>query len=160
MKYQPNPKLDLVLERTVDAPKELLWRGWTESALMKKWFTPAPWKTIEAELDVRPGGKFRTVMQSPDGEKFPSTGCYLETVKNEKLVWTSTLQDGYRPNVMGEEEIAMTVVLTFETAGKGTKYTAVVMHDDEETRQRHKEMGFEQGWGSALDQLVALTKTL
>ena len=60
-----NPKLDLTFERIVDVPKELVWRAWTEPALLKQWFCPLPWKTIDAEMDLRPGGMFRTTMQSP-----------------------------------------------------------------------------------------------
>lgn len=63
-----NPLLDLSFERSVDIPKELLWRGWTQPHLIMQWFTPLPWQTVECEIDLRPGGIFRTVMRSPEGE--------------------------------------------------------------------------------------------
>ena len=56
---QFNPQLDLTFERIIDVPKELVWRAWTEPALLKPWFCPLPWKTIDAEIDLRPGGMFR-----------------------------------------------------------------------------------------------------
>lgn len=86
--HKLDPKLDLVLERIVEVPKELVWKAWTTPDIIKQWYTPVPWKTVECELDLRPGGMFRTVMQSPEGENFPNMGCYLEVIPNEKLVWT------------------------------------------------------------------------
>ena len=62
-----DPNLDLVLERTVDVPPQLVWRAWTEPALVTQWFTPAPWTTVDCEIDLRTGGLFRTVMRSPRG---------------------------------------------------------------------------------------------
>lgn len=90
-RYQPDPKLDLVLERVVDVPRDLVWKAWTEPEHVTKWFAPAPWTTVDCEIDLRPGGIFRSVMRSPDGNEFPNIGCYLEVVPNEKLVWTDAL---------------------------------------------------------------------
>src|ERR1700757_2562428 len=98
MIYQPDPKLDLLLERIVDVPRELVWMAWTTPEHVKKWFTPAPWATVDCEIDLRPGGIFRTVMRSPEGQEFPSVGCYLEVIENERLVWTDALAPGYRPS--------------------------------------------------------------
>ena len=86
----------LRLERVVDVPRELVWAAWTKPEHIKKWFTPAPWKTVDCEIDLRPGGKFSTVMESPEGQRMPNTGCYLEIVENEKLVFTGALAPGYR----------------------------------------------------------------
>src|SRR5690606_3788808 len=79
-----NPELDLVLERVVDVPPELVWRAWTEPEHLKKWFTPAPWKTVDCEIDLRPGGIFRTVMEGPEGQRFSGSSCYLEVVENRR----------------------------------------------------------------------------
>ena len=57
--YKIDPKLDLVLERVVDVPPELVWRAWTEPKHLMPWFTPAPWKTVDCEIDLRPGGIFQ-----------------------------------------------------------------------------------------------------
>ena len=161
---QTDSKLDLVLERVVDVPRELVWAAWTEPEHIKKWFTPAPWTTVDCEIDLRPGGIFRTVMRSPEGQEFPNAGCYLEIVPNEKLVFTSALGPGYRPIIRAThtgscEEIYFTAVITLEAQGSRTRYTAIAIHGDEASSKKHEEMGFYQGWGAALDQLVALTKT-
>jgi uncharacterized protein YndB with AHSA1/START domain len=159
---QPNPKLDLVLERMVDVSQDLLWAAWTQPEHIKKWFTPVPWSTVECEIDLRPGGIFRTVMRSPEGQDFPNDGCYLEIVPNQKLVWTSVLGPGYRPAIQGSDGpcgLHFTAVITFEAQGAYTKYKALVLHGNEESAKKHEEMGFYQGWGSALDQLIAFAKT-
>lgn len=159
--HQPDPKLDLVLERVVDVPRELVWQAWTMPEHIKKWFTPAPWTTVDCEIDLRPGGLFRTVMRSPEGQEFPSVGCYLEIVKNEKLVWTSALLPGYRPVPKPEsEDMLFTAVILLEAHEQGTKYTAIAIHRDEADKRNHEEMGFHDGWGKALDQLVALVKKI
>ena len=69
MTFTPNPALDLVLERTIAVSPERVWAAWTQPELLMQWFTPAPWKTVAADLDVRPGGRFATTMESPEGEQ-------------------------------------------------------------------------------------------
>lgn len=88
-------------------------------------------------------------------------------IANEKLVWTNALEPGFRPakqpvETPGHEcaEFFMTAVISLEPHGKGTKYTALVMHADKEARIKHEKMGFHEGWGTALDQLVAMIKKL
>jgi len=157
--FQFDPKLDLVLERVVDVPRELVWKAWTTPSILTRWFTPAPWTTIHCEIDLRPGGRFHNVMRSPDGREFPNTGCYLEVVANERLVWTSVLGPGYRPTRRGGAlDLPFTAMIALETAGSGTKYTATVIHGTEEDHARHQAMGFQDGWGKALEQLVAVVK--
>ena len=79
-----NPELDLQFERIVDVPREKIWAAWTTPKLLMPWFCPLPWKTIECEIDLRPGGIFRTVMQSPEGQRFPNSGCYLAGYSKRK----------------------------------------------------------------------------
>jgi uncharacterized protein YndB with AHSA1/START domain len=156
-----NPELDLSFTRAVDVAPELVWKAWTTPDYLKKWFTPAPWKTVHVEVDLKPGGKFHVVMASPEGQQMPpNTGCYLEVVPNRKLVWTGALQPGYRPtNVTSEMPFLFTAIIELEPHGGGTRYTATVMHSNAEGKAKHEAMGFEHGWGKALDQLVALMKT-
>lgn len=154
--YQPDAKLDLVLERVVDIAPELVWAAWTRPEHLKKWFTPAPWTTVDCEIDLRPGGIFRTIMRSPEGQEHPNIGCYLEVVENERLAWTDALLPGYRPAPNG----FFTAVITLEPHGKGTKYTAIAIHKDEAGKQKHEAMGFHGGWSKALDQLVAHMKKI
>jgi uncharacterized protein YndB with AHSA1/START domain len=159
--YKPNPTLDLVLERVVDVPRELVWAAWTTPEHLKKWFTPTPWTTVDCEIDLRPGGVFRTVMRSPEGQEYPHVGCYLEVIENEKLVWTVALEPGYRPSSQTSEVPSFTAVITLAPHGNGgTKYTALAMHKDEKDCKRHDEMGFQDGWGKALEQLVTVAKSM
>jgi len=155
-RWRPDPKLDLVLDRNVDVPPELVWEAWTKPEHLKKWLTPLPWITTDCEVDLRPGGTFRFTMRSPEGKEFPHTCCYLEVVPRTRLVWTDALLPGYRP----AENPFFTAVITFEALGAGTRYTATAIHRDEAGRKRHEEMGFFEGWGKCLDQLVALVKTM
>ena len=152
----PDPNLDLVLERTIDVPPELVWQAWTTPEHICKWFTPKPWTTTSCEIDLRPGGAFKAIMCSPDGKEFPNVGCYLEIVPNRRLVFTDALLPGFRPSA----NPFFTAVIEIQPDGKGTRYRATAIHRDEEARKKHEEMGFHTGWGAALDQLVALTKTL
>lgn len=154
--YKIDPKLDLVLERVIDVPPELVWRAWTEPEHLMKWFTPAPWKTVECELDLRPGGIFRTVMRSPEGVDHDNGGCCLEVSENRRLVFTDALAPGFRPRDGG----FFTGVVLIEPVNGGTKYTACAIHKDEAGRKAHEDMGFHTGWGKALDQLVAHAKTM
>jgi uncharacterized protein YndB with AHSA1/START domain len=104
-------------------PKELIWKAWTMPEHLKKWFTPSPRTTIDCEIDRRPGGIFRTVMRSPEGEEFPNLGCYLEIIENEKLVWTNTLLPGYRPaHPPSENDFFFTATIALAAQGNGTKY--------------------------------------
>ncbi|NJD36229.1 MAG: polyketide cyclase [Betaproteobacteria bacterium] len=161
--HQADPDLDLVFERVVDIPPHLIWAAWTTEEHIKHWFTPAPWRTIGCTIDLRPGGLFHTVMVSPEGQEFPNSGCYLEIVPNEKLVWTNALQPGYRPArppANASVEFSFSAVISLEAQGAGTRYSALVIHADADACARHKAMGFHKGWGIALDQLVAYMKTL
>lgn len=160
--FKFNPELDLLLERTVDVPPELVWRAWTEPDLLKQWFCPVPWGVADAEMDVRPGGIFRTTFKSPEGQLFPNLGCYLEVVPNRRLVWTDALGPGYRPSVKGYlDKFFITASINMEPAGKGgTLYRAMAIHNDAESRKKHEDMGFHDGWGTVLTQLVALVKKL
>jgi len=155
--WTPDPKLDLVLEREIDVPRELVWAAWTQAEHIPHWFTPAPWTVSHCEIDLRPGGMFSTTMRSPEGQDYPNVGCYLEVVPCQRLVWTDALLPGYRP---AAEPFMSAMLLLDELAGGRTRYRAVAIHRDEAGRQRHEEMGFHQGWGTALDQLVAYAKQM
>ncbi len=153
-----DPELDLELVREIGVAPDLVWRAWTEPELLKQWFAPAPWSIAAASLDLRPGGAFAMTMQSPDGEQFPSVGCYLEVVPNERLVWTESMDPGYRPKTI---DMPLSAILELEPlANGGTRYRAIAIHQDPAGVKQHEEMGFHEGWGAAADQLAALLKTM
>lgn len=160
--YPFNPELDLMLERVVPVPVERVWAAWTVPEQLMQWFTPQPWQTVACTIDLRPGGLFHTRMRGPDGQEFPGDGCYLEIVPQRRLVWTDALLPGYRPVAQPGDACglggSMTGVIELEPVAGGTRYRAMALHGSAEVRTRHAEMGFEQGWSAALDQMVALIR--
>jgi uncharacterized protein YndB with AHSA1/START domain len=148
---------ELSLTRLIDASPDKLFRCWTEPKLMKQWFAPRPYTTPVAEVDLRPGGASRIVMQSPEGQDIPCPGQYLEIVPNRKIVATDAFTGDWKPS---KGKPFMTMVLTFEPEEGKTRYTAVVRHWSEDDKKKHEEMGFHKGWGQCADQLEALAKTL
>lgn len=147
---------DLVLTRLIDAPREKLYRAWTDAELLKQWFAPLPYTTPHAELDVRPGGASLVVMRGPDGNDIPCSGVYLEVVPNRRLVFTDAFTKAWEPS----QKPFMTVILTFEDEGSGTRYIARVRHWTVEDRETHEKMGFHRGWSQCADQLAALVTRL
>jgi uncharacterized protein YndB with AHSA1/START domain len=143
---------ELMLTRLIDAPREKLYRAWTDANLLKQWFAPLPYTTPVAELDVRPGGANLIVMRGPDGKDLLNRGVYLEVVPNQRLVFTDAYVEAWQPS----DKPFMTVILTFEDEGGKTRYTARVRHWTVADREAHETMGFHQGWGLCADQLTAL----
>lgn len=148
--------LELVLTRLIDAPREKLYRAWTDADLLKQWFVPAPWTIAHAEVDVRPGGGSLIVMRSPEGEEMPNRGVYLDVVENERLVFTDAYTAGWQPT----EKPFFTAIVTFEEEDGKTRYTARARHWKKEDRDAHEAMGFHEGWGICADQLAALAARL
>jgi len=151
-----NRERELTLTRIIDAPPSKVFRAWTEPDLIVQWFTPPPYKTISAQVDLRAGGSNVIVMQAPDGTQIPNKGIYLEVVKNERLVFTDAYTSAWVPS----EKPFMTGILTFEEHEGKTKYTARVLHWTVADREAHEKMGFYEGWGIATDQLAALVAKL
>lgn len=148
---------ELVLERTISASPDKLFRAWTEPELLRQWFTPRPWTVARVETDVRPGGASLVVMRSPEGQEFPNRGVYLDVVRNQRIVFTDAYTQAWQPS----EKPFMTAIITFEDLGGGqTKYIARVLHWSAADRQQHEQMGFHEGWGRATDQLAALAARL
>jgi uncharacterized protein YndB with AHSA1/START domain len=152
MTATPASDRELVLTRLIDAPREKLFKAWTDPELLKQWFSPRPWTTPVIEVDVRAGGANLTVMRGPDGTEFPNRGIYLEVVENERLVFTDAYTKAWEPS----EKPFMTAIITFEDEAGQTRYTARVLHWTVADREAHEKMGFHQGWGLCTDQLAAL----
>lgn len=158
-----DPTTDLVLERTLNAPRNLVWKAWTDAEYLKQWWAPRPYQTPDVEMELRPGGRFYTRMTGPDGFDQAGMGCFLEVTEGEKIVWTNTLLPGYRP--AGDIEdcggFPFTAILTFEDTGDGrTRYRAVALHRNAVERETHEKMGFHDGWGTCADQLAEIAAGL
>ena len=150
-----DPKFDLVLKREIDVPASLVWKVWTTPEHLKHWFCPKPWQTTQCAIDLRPGGLFTSVMRGPEGQEFTNSGCYLEIVENERLVFTDALLEGFRPS----PNPFFTAVLDLTALGpERTRYVATAIHGNEEARTKHEQMGFYDGWGTVVTQMVAYIK--
>ena len=157
--FAVDPKLDLVFERFIDAPRHLVWEALTKPEHLKEWYMPKAWgRVVRAEMDLKPGGIFSIDIAVGDGPAFPNVGCFLEVVPQQKLVWTSMLFPGYRPAVF--DDVPITAIVMMESSGTGTRYVFTALHRDEADLAKNKESGWLEGTNIALDQLVAHVKTL
>jgi uncharacterized protein YndB with AHSA1/START domain len=108
---------EFTITRVYDAPRELVWKAWTDPDHVARWFGPrgitTPRSTIT--MDVRPGGTFElTMVSDDDGTEYPSGGTFLEVVEPERLVWQ-------------DRDIGLTVTITFTDLGDQTEMTCHVV---------------------------------
>ncbi len=147
----PASSRELVLTRVVDLPRERLFQAW--ATRLVEWWAPKPLATPVCEVDFRAGGRLRTVMRAPDGAEYPCGGVFLEIVANERIVFTDAFGPGWEPN----PGAFFTAIVTLEELpAQRTKYTARALHWTEENCRKHEQMGFHEGWGQCLEQLVAV----
>ena len=143
---------ELSISRRIDASPETVYRIWTERTA--EWWAPRPYTTPEVDMDLRPGGRALMAMRAPDGTDLPrEEGVFLEIVPNRKIVLTNAFKPGWIP-----QDPFMVVIVTFDPEGAGTRYTARVLHWNEETLKQHEAMGFHEGWGIVAGQLAALAE--
>jgi uncharacterized protein YndB with AHSA1/START domain len=121
-------KKDLIITRIFDAPRELVWKAWTEPERMKKWWGPKIFTAPVIKIDLRIGGKYLSCMRGPDGKDYWSTGVYREIVPRERIVVTDSFADE-NGNVVPASHYGMTedwplellVTVTFEEIGGKTR---------------------------------------
>jgi uncharacterized protein YndB with AHSA1/START domain len=153
-----DPSRDLQIQRHVPVSPAQLWAGWTEPDKLMQWFCPRPWQTTECRIDLQAGGEFYTLMVGPGGENHGGAGCFLAVHPQQQLVWTSALGPGFRPQVLIHGAPTFTALIHFEAQGGGTRYTARALHPTVADCAAHAALGFEPGWGAALDQLVEVAR--
>ncbi|MBO9696122.1 MAG: SRPBCC family protein [Sphingopyxis sp.] len=147
-------KSELNISRHIAAPPSAVWDAWSDPAKLAQWWIPTPIACRVDKLDLRPGGGFVTKMREGGGDwQAHVDGCFLETIPERKLVFTTVLTEGWQP---AEPWLALTAILTFEPHDSGTRYTARVLHKSPEDSAKHDEMGFYEGWGTAIGQLAGL----
>ena len=148
--------LGLQVTRRLAAPRALVWRCWTEPALLMEWYCPRPWRATEVAIDLHPGGRMSVTMAGPEGERIDAPGIILEVVPGERLVFTDAMTAGFVP--AGTPFMVGHVTLTDD--GGGTRMVWGARHWTAEDRDRHLAMGFEAGWNAAADQLDAVAQSL
>lgn len=142
---------ELTISRLIKAPRAVVWSAWAEKEHFARWWIPAPLHCKVVKLDLQPGGGFETRM-SEDGDSYTPhlEGCFLDIVPQRKIVFTTVLTEGWKPQ---DPWLALTAIITMDDAGTATKYMARVLHKNPQDRRKHQEMGFEEGWGTCIDQL-------
>jgi uncharacterized protein YndB with AHSA1/START domain len=144
---------ELVITRVIDAPRERVFKAWTTQ--LPEWWGPHGMTTPFYEIDLRPGGVFRTIMRAPDGTEYPTRGVFLEVMIPERIVFTDAFDADWQPH----PDAFFTAISTFEDLDGKTKYTARALHWTVENREKHERMGFHQGWGESLARLAAVAQS-
>ena len=154
---------EFVLTRVFDAPRELVFKAWTQPEHMARWWGPKTFTNPVCELDARPGGKFRIVMRAPDGADFPFYGVYREVVPPERLVYTDDCSympdewhDMVNPNrdrKAGKPAYESVTTVTFEDQGGKTKLTLRMVFESVAVRDAMLKMQMAEGWAESFEKL-------
>lgn len=145
---------ELTISRLIKAPPSAVWDAWSDPTKLASWWIPAPILCRVDALDLRPGGGFVTRMREGDGDWQPHVdGCFLEVLPEKRLVFTTVMTEGWQP---ADPWLAITAILTFQSQGDDTLYSARVLHRNPEESRKHDEMGFQDGWGTTLGQLAGM----
>ncbi|WP_332792551.1 SRPBCC family protein [Sphingomonas sp. RB3P16] len=144
---------DLTITRLIDAPREAVWRAYTD--YLAEWWCPKPWSVELLEQDMRPGGRSAMIMRGPNGEESPQEGVYLEIVPQQRIVFTDAFSAGWHPQgpfIVG--------IMEFADEAGATRYTATARHWSAEAKAQHEAMGFVEGWGKVAEQLEEVAKRI
>jgi uncharacterized protein YndB with AHSA1/START domain len=149
---------DLVIERVFDAPRELVWRAWTDCEHVKKWWGPKDFTAPSCEIDLRVGGKYLFCMRDADGKDYWSTGLYKEIAEPERLVCTDSFADE-RGNVVSAthygmgDDIPLEMLITVTLADQGGKTKMTLRHEGFPAGEHFD--GANEGWNQSFDKLDA-----
>lgn len=128
--------------RTIDAPREEVFRAWTEPEQLRRWWGPGEFRCPEAEVDLRPGGTYRLVMQPTAGDPFVLAGTYREVEPPVRLVYTWRWETG--PAADGSESL-----VTVEFRDRGPSTELVLTHSD--FPASHGPAPYQMGWEGGLE---------
>ena len=153
---------DFVISRVFDAPRELVWKAFTEPERMKQWWGPKGFTVIASKMDLRPGGTYHYGMKAPDGSAMWGKFVYREIVAPERMVFINSFSDeagGITRHPMSPTwPLEMLSIFTFEEEGGKTKLTirwsAHNATDEERKTFDTSHDSMRQGWGGTLDQLT------
>jgi uncharacterized protein YndB with AHSA1/START domain len=138
----------VTLTRVYDAPRDLVWRAWTDPKHMAQWFGPRGFTSSVPELDVRAGGALRIVMHGPDGNDYPMKGVFREVKPPQRLVFSNIAIDKDGNHLLEGE----TTVILEEQGGK-TKLTLKTYAKGLVPMAPQMLSGMEAGWSQSLDKL-------
>lgn len=142
---------EIVITRQFDAPRDLLFKVWTEPEHIEKWWGPRGFSTEVKGVDLRPGGKWEYVMKGPDGAEYPVNGVFSEVDRPERIVTTDEFGEGdHRSSSVGLPQ-GIVVTALFEDLGQRSRLTIRIAHPTALDRQKHIDMGVVAGWNSSLD---------
>ena len=156
-------KGELVITRILDAPRELVWKAWTEPELMMQWWAPKTFTAPSIKLDLRVGGEYLVCMLSPEGKDYWSKGTYKEIVPGQRLVLTDSFADD-KGNIVPATYYGMSpefplesvVTVTFDENDGRTKLT--LRYDDVSSIPESDLTDMQQGWNEMLDKLADFLK--
>ncbi len=143
---------ELSVTRFIADSPEAVWSAWTDRTT--DWFCPRPW-TSQVDFDLRHGGRSDVTLSSPEGETHTYRGVFLEIIPNRRIVSTGAMTEGWVPQ---PGDMNFVRIDTFEPEGDGTRYTSRAFHWDEKAAAKHRDMGFEHGWGRVADQLAKIAE--
>jgi uncharacterized protein YndB with AHSA1/START domain len=143
---------EIVMTRIFDAPRDLVFAAHSSAEHMKQWWGPRKYETISAEIDFRPGGKWRIVHRGPDGEEYGFHGEYREIVRPERISWTFEFEGA--PGHITVE------TLTLEEHEGKTTLTAQSVADTVEERDAMLESGMTEGAAETFDRLEEYLEVL
>ncbi len=145
---------EITIVREFAAPRELLWKVWTEPHHIEKWWGPKGFDTRVKKVELSFGGRFVYVMTGPDGTEYPVSGKVIEIIPFEKIVSTDEFGDGEgneHPGIDLPQGLIVTVV--FEDLGGSTRMTLTISHPTAGDRKKHGAMGVVAGWNSSFDKM-------
>jgi len=140
---------ELVIERILDAPRELVFKAWTEPESLRRWWGPKGFTNPVCEVDVRPGGAMRIHMRGPDGVVYPMTGVFHEIAAPERLVFSSSALDKN-----GDPLFEVLTTVTFSEHGGQTTLTLHASVEKATAEAARHLAGMDQGWSQSLDRLA------
>ncbi len=142
----------LVITRTFDAPRKLVWKAWTEPEQMQKWWGPHSFTNPVCEMDVRPGGAILIHMQGPEGPAMPMKGVFQEVIPPEKLVFTASAMH----DEMGEPGFESFMTVTFTEQGRKTTIRIETYFTRMKPQWEFAATGQKAGLNQSLDRLASL----
>ena len=138
---------ELIITRTVNAPRELVWEVWTKPEHVQHWWGPDGFTNTIHEMEVKPGGVWRFMMHGPNGMDFPNKIVFNEVEKPSRLVYTHSSEDENDPNIF-------VTTVTFEKEGSKTHIIMRALFATAEERDRVvKEYGAQEGGKQTLRRL-------